>query len=151
MLHILMLFDKIICSEILKKNPSKLLHNFCRHVLSMKSSENLVEQVYSVLLSRPAEDEDNVITLTLHNSTEVTIGSQPFLQCLRNCGIPLNNIKELKAKCWTVTEEDWEALYIQTGSGTILDIKQIGNKLGGAAYSPRILEMLQSHTLRNFR
>ena len=134
----------------MKKNPSKLLHNFCRHVLSMKSSENLVEQVYSVLLSRPAEDEDNVITLTLHNSTEVTIGSQPFLQCLRNCGIPLNNIQELKAECYCrVTEEDWEAFYIQTGSGTILNIKQSGYR--GAAYSPRILEMLQSHTLRNFR
>lgn len=113
----------------------------------MKSSENLVEQVYSVLLSRPSEDKDNVITLTLHNNTEVTIDSQPFLQCLRNCGIPMNNIQKLKDHCEEVTEEDWEAFYIQTGSGTILDIEC----QYGAAYSPRILEMLQSHTLRNFR
>ena len=107
-----------------------------------------MQQVYSVLLSRPSEDEDDVITLTLHNNTEVTIDPQPFLQCLRNCGIPLNNIKELKAQCEKVTEEDWEAFFIQTGSGTILDIKQNGYS---AVYSPRILEMLQSHTLRNFR
>ena len=112
----------------------------------MKSSENLVEQVYSVLRSKPSEDEYDVITLTLHNNTEVTIDSQPFLQCLRNCGIPLNNIQELKTKCREVTEEDWEAFYIQTGGGTILDIN-----IRYAAYSPRILEMLQSHTLRNFR
>ena len=117
----------------------------------MKSSENLVEQVYSVLLSRPSEKKDDIITLTLHNNTEVTIDSQPFLPCFRNCGIPLNNIQELKAKCWTVTEEGWEAFYIQTGSGTILDIKQSGYSYDSAAYSPRILEMLQSHTLRNFR
>ena len=45
-----------MCSEILKKNPSKLLHNFCRHVLSMKSSENSMQEVYYVLLSRPLED-----------------------------------------------------------------------------------------------
>ena len=135
----------------MKKNPSKLLHNFCRHVLSMKSSENLVEQVYSVLRSKPSEDEYDVITLTLHNNTEVTIGSYPFLQCFSNCGIPLNNIQELKAECSRVTEEDWEAFYIQTGSGTILDIKQRGPIHDSAAYSPRILEMLQSHTLRNFR
>ena len=139
-----------MCSEILKKNPSKLLNNFCRHVLSMKSSENLVEQVYSVLRSKPSEDEYDVITLTLHNNTEVTIDSQPFLQCLRNCGIPLNNIQELKTKCREVTEEDWEAFYIQTGSGTILDIEQIDYG-DSVYYSPRILEMLQSHTLRNFR
>ena len=111
-----------------------------------------MQQVYSVLLSRPSEDEDNVITLTLHNNTEVTIDSQPFLQCLRNCGIPLNNIKELKAQCEEVTEEDWEAFYIQTGGGTILDIQLRGIYSSHcAAYSPRILEMLQSHTLRNFR
>ena len=134
----------------MKKNPSKLLHNFCRHVLSVKSSENLVKQVYSVLLSRsrPSEDEKYVITLTLHNNTEVTMDSQPFLQCLRSCGIPLNYIQNMKAECEEVTEEDWEAFYIQTGSGTILDI-EIGYR--GAAYSTRILEMLQSHTLRNFR
>ena len=94
-----------------------------------------MEQVYSVFLSRPSEIKDNVITLTLHNNTEVTIDSQPFLQCLRNCGIPLNNIKELKAKCREVTEEDWEAFYIQTESGTILDIMCEFD----ADYSPRIL------------
>ena len=117
----------------------------------MKSSENLVEQVYSVFLSRPLEDRRYVITLTLYNNTEVTIDSQPFLPCLRSCGIPLNNIQELKARFWEVTEEDWEAFYIQTGSGTILDIQQQGSYSDSAAYSPRILEMLQSHTLRNFR
>ena len=112
-----------------------------------------MKQVYSVLLSRPSKVKHNVITLTLHNNTEVTIDDQPFLLCLRSCGIPLNNIKGLKAKC-SVTEEDWDAFYIQTGSGTILDIQQEGYDFeynGIASYSPRIFEMLQSQTLRNFR
>ena len=130
-------------------NPSKLLHNFCRHVLSIKSSENLIQKFYCVLLSRPAESKYDVITLKLQNKTEFTIDPKPLLQCLHNFGIPIQNIQELKAQCHEVTEEDWEAFYIQTGSGTILDIQQTGYR--GAAYSPRILEMLQSHTLRNFR
>ena len=67
---------------------------------------------------------ENVITLKLHNNTEVTIDSQPFLQCLRSCGIPLRNIQELKAKCYRVTEEDWEAFYIQAGGGTIITFNQ---------------------------
>ena len=118
------LFNKMICSEILKKNPSKLLQNFCRHILSIKSSENLVEQFYSALLSRPlgfsrlfpSYSYNNVITLTLHNNTEVKIDYKPFLRCINSCGIPLKNIKDLKAKCFEITEDEWEALYIQTRS-----------------------------------
>ena len=116
----------------------------------MKSPDDLQQQVYSAVLSmsRSSRDGDGIITVRNKQffKSVVKVTKYPFLQCLGASGIPMRQIKHMKAKCEEVTEEDWEAFYIQTESGTILDIKCVH-----AAYSPRILEMLQSHTLRNFR
>ena len=128
----------------------------------MKSPDTLQQQVYSTVLSRSrnprfTQSDDDIVTLTktgfLSILKPIKVTKSPILQCLRASRVAIINMKLVKAKCYGVTEEDWEAFYIQTGSGTILDIKQSNyyDSSHSAAYSPRILEMLQSHTLRNFR
>ena len=125
----------------------------------MKSPDTLQQQVYSTVLSRSrnprfTQSDDDIVTLTktgfLSILKPIKVTKSPILQCLRASRVAIINMKLVKAQWMKVTEEDWEAFYIQTGSGTILDIQQIYSGYS-AAYSPRILEMLQSHTLRNFR
>ena len=131
----------------MKKNPSKLLENFRRHVLN--SSENVEQQVYSALMSRPSVYEDNVITATLLNNTEVKLDTEPFLSCVRASGVPIKEVKLIEATMEEITAEDWESFYIMSvPGGTHLEILR---PYYGAYYSPRILEMLQSYKLRKFR
>ena len=142
-----MRFNKLSSSELLSKSPGNLLRNFLRHVLEMKSAEELQQRVYNAVLRRPIEDEDNVLALTLLNNTEIEIDSRLLLNCITASGIPLNNIKEIQARLDSISEKDWEAFYIQTLTGTVLQV-QVGRY---ANYSPRIYEMLQSSRLTQFR
>lgn len=143
------MFYKISSSELLRKNPGNLLRNFLRHVLEMKSGEELQQRVYNAVLRRPIEDEDNVLTLTLLNNTEIKIDPSPLLDCITASGVPLSNIKEIKARLKNISEKDWEAFHIQTLTGTVLQV-QVGG-YNSADYSPRIYEMLQSSRLTQFR
>ena len=140
-------------SELLSKSPGNLLRNFLRHVLEMKSGEELQQRVYNAVLRRPIEiDEYNVLTLTLLNNTEIKIHPRPFLNWVSASGVPLNNIKEIQARLNVITEKDWEAFNIQTLTGTVLQVQVVQViGLGSAAYSPRIYEMLQSSRLTQFR
>ena len=144
-----MRFNKLSSSELLSKSPGNLLRNFLRHVLEMKSAEELQQKVYSAVLRRPIEYGDNVLTLTLLNNTEIEIDHIPLLDCITASGVPLNNIKEIQARLNGISEKDWEAFNIQTLTGTELQV-QVDN-YGSAHYSPRIYEMLQSSRLTQFR
>ena len=146
-------------SELLRKNPGNLLRNFLRHVLEMKSGEELQQPVYNAVLRRPIEDENeeisqhlsvfgqNSLTLTLLNNTEIKIDSRLLMKCITASGVPLNNIKKIQARLDEISEKDWEAFHIQTLTGTVLQV-QVGYE---ADYSPRIYEMLQSSRLTQFR
>ena len=133
-------------SELLRKSPGNFLQNFLRHVLEMKSGEELQQRVYNAVLRRPTEDERNDLTLTLLNNTEIKIDPSPLRDCITASGVPLNNIKEIQARLKEISEKDWEAFYIQTLNGTVLQVE-----VDYSAYSPRIYEMLQSSRLTQFR
>ena len=114
----------------------------------MKSGEELQQRVYNAVLRRTIEDRYNYLTLTLLNNTEIKMDQSPLLDCISASGVPLNNIKEIQARLYSITEKDWEAFYIQTLTGTEL---QVEAGFLGAFYSPRIYEMLQSSRLTQFR
>ena len=116
----------------------------------MKSEEELQQRVYNAVLRRPIVKEDNVLTLTLLNKTEIKINPRPLLDCISASGVPLNNIKEIQARLKKTSEKDWETFYIQTLTGIELQVEVIGG-YPGAAYSPRIYEMLQSSRLTQLR
>ena len=143
------MFYKISSSELLRKNPGNLLRNFLRHVLEMKSGEELQQRVYNVVLRKLIRNRDNVLTLTLQNNTEIKTNPSPLLDCITASGVPLNNIKKIKARLNKITEKAWEAFYIQTLTGTEFQVK-VGYP-GSTNYSSRIYEMLQSSRLTQFR
>ena len=140
-------------SELLRKSPGNLLRNFLRHVLEMKSGEELQQRVYNAVLRRTIKRyiyKDDVLTLTLLNNTEIKIDPSPLLDCITASGVPLNNIKKIQARLMGITEKDWEGFYVQTLTGTLLQV-EVSNILLSASYSPRIYEMLQSSRLTQFR
>ena len=158
-------YNNSFSSELLRKGKvSKTLENF-RRVLNVKSVEDLQQQVYSAVLSRPSDSEYDVITLTQvstkvvprrifwkrtkQKEVEIKVDKNPLLSTIQASGVPISNIKVIKAECDEVTEADWETFNIQAASGTLLEIEASGWR--GAAYSPLILEMLQSYKLRKFR
>ena len=150
------MFYKISSSELLSKSPGNLLRNFLRHVLDMKSGEELQQQVYNAVLRRTIKryisHKDDVLTLTLLNNTEIKIDPSSLLDCITASGVPLNNIKKIQARLMGITEKDWEGFYVQTLTGTLLQVevhKFISPSRAG--YSPLIHKMLQSSRLTQFR
>ena len=138
---------KMSSSELLRKSPGNLLRNFLRHVLKMKSGEELQQRVYNVVLRRTMEDDYYVLTLRLLNNDEINIYQTLLLDCITASGVPLNNIKEIQARMNDTSEKDWEAFHIQTLTGTVLQVQSNYR----AHYSPRIYQMLQSSRLTQFR
>ena len=155
------MFNKMSSSELLRKRPGNLLQNFLRHVLKMKSGEELQQRVYNAVLRRTIDEEDEgyVLTLTLLNNTKIKIDPSPLLDCITASGVALNNIKEIQAEMNDPSEKVWEAFNIQTNKGTVLQVEVKyhlfnagpARASAGAAYSPRIYEMLQSSRLTQFR
>ena len=141
-------------SELLSKSPGNLLRNFLRHVLEMKAGEELQQRVYNAVLRRTIKRyiyKDDVLTLTLLNNTKIKIDPRLLLDCITASGVPLNNIKEIKADLDDgIAEKDWEAFHIQTLTGTELQV-QVSGIVSRVDYSPRIYEMLQSSRLTQFR
>ena len=138
-------------SELLRKRPGNLLQNFLRHVLKMKSGEELQQRVYNAVLIKPIENEYNVLTLTRLNNTEIKTNPSLLLDCISASGVPLNNIKKIQARLYYISEKDWEAFNIQTLTGTALQVQVGGGVFSRVSYSPRIYEMLQSSRLTEFR
>ena len=112
--------------------------------------EELQQQVYKEVMRRQAGNEEEVLTLTLLDNTEIKIAPSPLLACIAASGVPVNNIKKIQARLFRISAKDWEALYLQSGA-SIMDIEQTGCIHGGADYSPRISEMLGSGRLTQFR
>ena len=142
---------KIYFSELLRKSPGNLLRNFLRHVLEMKSGEELQQQKgrrveISNLLRNFLR---HVLDMKSEDEAQIKINSRLLLDCITASGVPLNNIKEIQARLMMIIEKYWEAFHIQTLTGTVLQV-QVGG-WPGACYSPRIYEMLQSSRLTKFR
>ena len=114
----------------------------------MKSGEELQQRIYNAVLRRTTKGGYNILTLTLLNNNEVKIDPWLLLDCISASRVPLNNIKEIQARLLEISEKDWEAFYIQTLTGTEL---QVPSDHYFAPYSPRIYEMLQSSRLTQFR
>ena len=152
----------------MRRSPCQLLKNFLRHVLKVKSGEELQQQLYSAVMTRQKDgddddDDDDVLTLTTHDNTEVQVEAEPLLSCLRASGLPVNNIKTVRAELDEISESQWDSLYVQTGQGsdTELEVTVRGYfdnygygvcvDEGWVDYSPQISEMLRSARLTKFR
>ena len=117
----------------------------------MVASQGLQQQVYAAVLSRVVRDPENVITLVEKRwliNTKITTDAVPLLSCLRASGLPVNNIKTLKAKLRKIPEAEWDRLCVQTGQGSDTKLEVKGEVV---YFSPRISEMLQSARLTKFR
>ena len=136
-----------------KCNSESLLENFRNCLgLSGDSSEDLMQQLYSSLMTRNLKDPRYYIALVKHKFLPLLkdkIDPRPFLDCITASGVPLNNIKKIQARLNEISEKDWEPFYIQTLTGTVLQVQVCLH--GSAHYSPRIYEMLQSSRLTQFR
>ena len=135
-----------------KSNSESLLENFRNCLgLSADSSEDLMQQLYSSLMTRNLKDPRYYIALVKHKFLPLLknkIDPRPFLDCITASGVvPLNNIKKIQDRLEWISEKNWEAFHIQTLTGTVLQV-QVGRY---ANYSPRIYEMLQSSRLTQFR
>ena len=137
-----------------KSNSESLLENFRNCLgLSGDSSEDLMQQLYSSLMTRNLEDHDEYIALIKHKFLPLLknkIDQRPFLECITSSRVPLNNIKKIQVRLYEISEKDWEAFNIQTLTGSELQV-QVSGWLQAAAYFPRIYEMLQSSRLTQFR
>ena len=138
-----------------KSNSESLLENF-RNCLGLSGdlSEDLMQQLYSSLMTRNLKDPIHYIALVKHKflplpKNKIKIDPRPFLNCISASGVPLNNIKKIQARLEWITEKEWEAFNKQTLTGTELQV-QVGY-YPGSEYSPRIYEMLQSSRLTLFR
>ena len=139
-----------------KSNSESLLENFRNCLgLSADSSEDLMQQLYSSLMTRNLENPEYYVALVKRKflpipKKKIKINPSPLLDCMTASGVPLNNIKKIQASLDKISEKDWEAFYIQTLTGTVLQV-EVSGILSNADYSPRIYEMLQSSRLTKFR
>ena len=136
-----------------KSNSKSLLENFRNCLgLSADSSEDLMQQLYSSLMTRNLKNPKEYIALIKHKflpllKNKIKINPSPLLESITASGVPLNNMKKIQARLFEISEKDWEAFHIQTLTGTVLQVQVTGS----AYYSPRIYEMLQSSRLTQFR
>ena len=127
----------------------------------MKSPHDLRQQLYSAILSRPADEYDvwDVITLTkvstttdekeIQDEVEIKVPKSPLIECVRETEI--NNIKTIEAKLYEVTESDWESFNIMTRGGAV--IQEIDSRYHDywIHYSPLIPEMIEEGKLVKLR
>ena len=122
----------------------------------MKSPHDLRQQLYSAILSRPADDDErNVITLTevstttdekeIQDEVEIKVPKSPLIECVRETEI--NNIETIEAELEKVTESDWESFNIMTRGGAVIQEIQCD----WTYYSPLIPEMIEEGKLVKLR
>ena len=122
----------------------------------MKSPHDLRQQLYSAILSRPADDDDrHVITLTkvstttdekeIQDEVEIKVPKSPLIECVRETEI--NNIKTIEAKLSWVTESDWESFNIMTRGGAVIQEIDCDDVI----YSPLIPKMIEEGKLVKLR
>ena len=149
------LFEKsLFPSEIMtrKSNSESLLDNFRKCLgLSADSSEDLLQELYSSLMTRTLENPEYYIALVKHKFLPFIknkLNPSPLLACIAASGVPVNNIKKIQARLEVISVKDWEAFYLQSGASRLI-IEQTGYY--GADYSPRISGMIRSGRLTQFR
>ena len=153
-----MCYQNVLSSELLRtEGGGKLLQNFQRNILKVKSPHDLRQQLYSAILSRPARLNDyDVITLTkvstttyekeIQDQVEIKVPKSPLIECVRETEI--NNIKTIEAQLYEVTESDWESFNIMTRGGAVIQEIQCRYDVD---YSPLIPEMIEEGKLVKLR
>ena len=90
-------------------------------------------------------DPENVITLVEKRwliNTKITTDAEPLLSCLRASGLPVNNIKTLKAKLRKIPEAEWDRLCVQTGQGSDTKLEVKGEVVNKFNEQHRVVETL---------
>ena len=147
---------KIISSGILRpQSDSGLVKNF-RHFLSLdKKLEDLQQELYQCVLAKPLTDSSNNITLVRNGFLpfiETTVDRHLLLPCVLASGVPVRDVKTIKATLEEVTTSDWESFDILTRGGAVIQEIQCGtDRYDCAVYSPIIHEMIQQGKLLKFR
>ena len=131
-----------------KSNSESLLDNFRKCLgLSADSSEDLLQELYSSLMTRTLENPEYNIALVKHKFPPFIknkVNPSPLLECIAASGVPVNNIKKIQVRMEEISEKDWEAFYLQSGASLIFQTEY-------CKYSPRIYEMMRSGRLTQFR
>ena len=137
-----------------KSNSESLLDNFRKCLgLSADSSEDLLQELYSSLMTRTLENPEYYIALVKNKFLPFIknkVNPSPLLACIAASGVPVNNIKKIKTRLMHISERDWETFHLQSGA-SLMDIEQTYKYSGGVDYSPRISEMMRSGRLTQFR
>ena len=124
------------------------MNNFQRFLKLKKSEHDDRQQdLYTAVTCRSVSDEDDTITLTRTDNTEVKVDSEPLLSCVRGSRIPIRDIKTIKAKLKGVEDWMWDVFSLQTSGGAV--IQEI--HCSEAVYSPVIHEMIQQGKLLKLR
>ena len=134
-------------SELLRKDgSSRLLKNFHKFLKLKKSHLSDCQQdLYTALFCRPKdEDEDDTITFTRTDNTEVKVCHEPLLSCVRGSTIAIRDIMTIKAKLREVEEWMWDVFSLLSQAGAVIEEIQC---ISRAVYSPIILEMFQDGKL----
>ena len=148
--------NKIFFSGLLRPQSSnRLLKNFRGFLSLEKKLETLQQDLYHCILAKSSTDLQECITLKSFRKgplpfvkTKTMIDPVLLLPCVLASGVPLRNIKTIKAQLHAVTTSDWESFRIMTRGGAV--IQEISWDSMGV-YSPTIHEMIQEGKLLQFR
>ena len=139
-------FNKISSSELLRmvREDSSLLENFQRFLKLKKSEHDDRQQdLYTAVTCRPLKDEDETITFTRTDNTEIKVDPEPLLSCVRGSRIPIRDIKTIKAELYEVGDWMWDVFSLLTSGGAVIEEIQCRKTV----YSPVIHEMIQQGKL----
>ena len=141
-------------SGLLRPQSSNgLLKNFRDFLSLQKTVETLQQELYHCNLAKPSTDPDRHITLVRKGlfpffNTEKT-DPDLLLPCVLASGVPVKDIKTIKAKLEGVDDWMWDVFSLLTSGGAIIQEIQCSN--GVAVYSPVIHEMIQQEKMLKLR
>ena len=144
----------MFCSGLLRPQSSNgLLKNFRDFLPLQKTVESLQQELYHCILAEHSTDSYNRITVirkgffSFFNAEKVD--PDLLLPCVLASGVPVKDIKTIKAKLKEVKDWMWDVFSLLTSGGVV--IEEIQPSLFGAVYSPVIHEMIQQEKLLKFR
>ena len=116
--------------------------------------ETLQQELYHCILAKPSTDSYN-ITLVRKGlfsffNTEI-VDPDLLLPCVLASGVPVKDIKTIKAKLEGVEDWMWDAFSLLTSGGAVIQEIKCSGYLGAAVYSPVIHEMIQQGKLLKLR
>ena len=145
--------NKIFSSGLLRPQSSGLVKNF-RDFISLENKlEDLQQELYKCVLAKASTDTD-YITLVRKGflpfvKTKTRVEPDFLLPCVLASGVPVRDVKRIKARVPRVTTSDWESLDILTREGAV--IQKIHCRFSGVVYSPTIHELIQQGKLLKLR